>query len=140
MYLTVFAAGSSAETIGRMSSGKGFLHGMVGPVAVVTALPTAIATYSSIFLLAGLLAMTIAADDDSNIKDHIGAYQAIVLAPVCLILLCLVITVVGCEIFAWIEARAKEKRKREMTMGEVEEPSRMFTSERLPSSVETGSG
>ncbi|KAF8603468.1 hypothetical protein BDV93DRAFT_606750 [Ceratobasidium sp. AG-I] len=109
-YLTVFGAGTSAETIGRIASGKAFLHGMVGPVAIVTALPTAITTYSSFFLLAGLLAMTIAADSGSSIRAHMGAYQAIVLVPVCVMLLCLIVTILGCEAFGWIETRAKEKR------------------------------
>lgn len=85
---------------------------MVGPVAIVTALPTAITTYSSFFLLAGLLAMTIAADSRSSIKDHMGAFQAIVLVPVCVMLLWLVLTIAGCEVFAWIEARAREKREK----------------------------
>jgi len=80
-------------------------------VAVVTALPTAITTYSSFFLLAGLLAMTIAADSRSSIKNHMGAFQAIVLVPVCVMLLCLALTIIGCEVFAWIEARAREKRE-----------------------------
>ncbi|CAE6480252.1 unnamed protein product [Rhizoctonia solani] len=100
MYLTVFGAGSDPEMIGRLASGKGFLVGMSGPVAFVTALPTAITTYSSLFLLAGLLVMTIAADDPSDIKDHIGAFQAIVLVPVGLMLLCLLGTILGCEWFA----------------------------------------
>ncbi|CAE6366430.1 unnamed protein product [Rhizoctonia solani] len=50
MYLTVFAGGACAETIGRMASGKAFLKGRIGPVAFVIAFPTAIATYSFLFL------------------------------------------------------------------------------------------
>jgi predicted membrane protein len=80
---------------------------MVGPVAIVTALPTAITTYSSLFLLAGLLAMTIAADQGSNIQQHMTAFKAIVLVPVCSMLLCLVFTVAGCEVFAAKEIAAK---------------------------------
>ena len=83
---------------------------MVGPVAIVTALPTAITTYSSFFLLAGLLAMTIAADSGSPIREHMGAYQAIVLVPVCVMLVCLVFTILGCEAFGWLETRAKARR------------------------------
>ncbi|KAG8724677.1 hypothetical protein FRC09_015821 [Ceratobasidium sp. 395] len=113
-YLTVFGAGSSAETIGRIASGKGFLKGMTGPVAIVTALPTAITTYSSLFLLAGLLAMTIAADEGTNIQQHMAAFKAIVLVPVCLMLLCLAITVAGCEIFTWKEGVAKQTLDVEM--------------------------
>lgn len=54
--------------------------------------------------------MTIAADSGSSIKAHMGAYQAIVLVPVCVMLLCLIVTILGCEAFGWIETRAKEKR------------------------------
>ncbi|QRV87257.1 hypothetical protein RhiJN_15275 [Ceratobasidium sp. AG-Ba] len=106
-YLTVFGAGSTAETIGRIANGKEFLHGFVGPVAIITALPTAITTYSSIFLLIGLLAMTIAADEESDVQHHMAAFKIIVLVPVCLMLLCLICTVTGCEYFAWKEREAR---------------------------------
>ncbi|KAG9087597.1 hypothetical protein FRC07_012779 [Ceratobasidium sp. 392] len=92
-YLTVFGAGSSAETIGQIANGKGFLKGMTGPVAIVTALPIANTTYSSLFLLAGLLAMTIAADEGTNIRQHMVAFKTIVLVP----------------FFAWKEGVAKSK-------------------------------
>ncbi|KAG8720451.1 hypothetical protein FRC09_009552 [Ceratobasidium sp. 395] len=110
-YLTVFAAGSSPETIGRIANGKDILKGMNGPAAIVTALPTAITTYSSLFLLAGLLAMTIAAGEGSSIQQHMMAFKVIVLVPVCLMLLCLVCTVVGCEFFAAKEGTEKSKNK-----------------------------
>ncbi|EUC56189.1 transmembrane protein, putative [Rhizoctonia solani AG-3 Rhs1AP] len=111
MYLTVFGAGSDPEMIGRLASGKGFLVGMSGPVAFVTALPTAITTYSSLFLLAGLLVMTIAADNSSDIKDHKGAFQAIVLVPVGLMLFCLLGTIAGCEWFAHRERHDYKYKK-----------------------------
>ncbi|CAE6405959.1 unnamed protein product [Rhizoctonia solani] len=110
MYLTVFGAGSDPEMIGRLASGKGFLVGMSGPVAFVTALPTAITTYSSLFLLTGLLVMTIVADDASDIKDHVRAFQTIVLVPVGLMLVCLLGTVTGCE---WFAHRERHKFKYE---------------------------
>ncbi|KAG9079407.1 hypothetical protein FRC06_007751, partial [Ceratobasidium sp. 370] len=113
-YLTVFGAGSSPETIGRIANGKGFLNGMVGPVAIVTALPTAITTYSSLFLLAGLLAMTIAAGEGGSIREHMKAFKAVVLVPVCIMLLCLLATVAGCEFFAWKEGSAKQNKDLEM--------------------------
>ncbi|KAG8747085.1 hypothetical protein FRC10_002501 [Ceratobasidium sp. 414] len=113
-YLTVFGAGSSPETIGRIANGKGFLKGMVGPVAIVTALPTAITTYSSLFLLTGLLAMTIAAGEGSSIRQHMRAFKAIVLVPVFTMLLCLVLTVAGCEFFAWKEGSARQNGDVEM--------------------------
>ncbi|KAG8682059.1 hypothetical protein FRC08_015208 [Ceratobasidium sp. 394] len=87
---------------------------MVGPVAIVTALPTAITTYSSLFLLAGLLAMTIAAGEGSSIQQHMRAFKAVVLVPVCAMLLCLVVTVAGCEFFAWQEGSAKQDKDVEM--------------------------
>ncbi|QRV87259.1 hypothetical protein RhiJN_15277 [Ceratobasidium sp. AG-Ba] len=117
-YLTVFGAGSSAETIGRIANGKNFLKGLVGPVAVVTALPTAITTYSSIFLLAGLLAMTIRAEDDSGIQSHMRYFKAIVLTPVCFMLLCLMVAIAGCELFSWKERSARIKAlNKSTTMG-----------------------
>ncbi|CEL59268.1 hypothetical protein RSOLAG1IB_03201 [Rhizoctonia solani AG-1 IB] len=132
MYLTVFGAGSDPEMIGRLASGKGFLVGMSGPVAFVTALPTAITTYSSLFLLAGLLVMTIAADDASDVKDHVGAFQAIVLVPVGLMLVCLLGTIIGCEWFAHQE-RHKYKYKQDEGVDDgqvhVAEPSPITHSE-----------
>ncbi|KAJ1308359.1 hypothetical protein OPQ81_004068 [Rhizoctonia solani] len=122
MYLTVFGAGSKPEMIGRLASGKGILVGMSGPVAFVTALPTAITTYSSLFLLTGLLVMTIAADDPSDIKDHIRAFQVIVLVPVGLMLWCLVGTIIGCEYFAHRERYIyKYKKSDEKTIRNSEE-------------------
>jgi hypothetical protein len=38
------------------------------------------------------------------------AFQAIVLVPVCLILVCFMITVAGCEVFAAEEAHAREAK------------------------------
>ncbi|CAE6477170.1 unnamed protein product [Rhizoctonia solani] len=113
MYLTVFGAGSDPEMIGRLASGKGILVGMSGPVAFVTALPTAITTYSSLSLLAGLLVMTIAADDPSDIKNYKGTFQAIVLVPVGLMLACLLGTIIGCEWFAHRERHDYKYKKDE---------------------------
>ncbi|KAG8694124.1 hypothetical protein FRC09_010049, partial [Ceratobasidium sp. 395] len=78
-YLTVFSARSSTAAFGRLASGKGFLKSMIGLAAIMTALPTALTTYSSLFLLAGLLAMTIAAGEATNIQQHMVAFKAIVL-------------------------------------------------------------
>lgn len=115
MYLTVFAAGSSAETIGRIASGKSFLKGLVGPVAVVTALPTAIATYASAFLLTGMIAMTAAAGDENAIQQHMTAFKAIVLTPVFVMLICLMIAIGGCELFAWNERSVRREKLKRMT-------------------------
>ncbi|EUC56188.1 transmembrane protein, putative [Rhizoctonia solani AG-3 Rhs1AP] len=113
MYLTVFGAGACAETIGRMASGKAFLKGMAGPVAFVTAFPTAIATYSFLFLLVGLFAMTAAAGKSGNINDHLFGFQIMVLAPLCSTSAIILGTIVGCEIFAWLESRSKSERAKE---------------------------
>ncbi|CAE6445744.1 unnamed protein product [Rhizoctonia solani] len=113
MYLTVFSAGACAETIGRMASGKSFLKGMTGPVAFVTAFPTAIATYSFLFLLVGLSAMVVTAGKEGDINDHIFGFQIMVLIPLCATSACIIGTIMGCEVFAWLESHSKREREKE---------------------------
>lgn len=113
MYLTVFGGGACAETIGRMASGKAFLKGRIGPVAFVIAFPTAIATYSSLFLFIGLLAMTAAAGVQTDINDHLFEFQIMVLVPLCTTFACIIGTIVGCEVFSWLESDSKLRRKEE---------------------------
>lgn len=117
-YLTVFAAGSSAETIGRVSRGKSLLRGLIGPVAFVVSLPTALSTYSSMYLLAGLLAMTIMKGRGEGIEEHETAYTAIVLVPVCLVLVFIVGAVIGGELIAREETKKREKRRRATQNGD----------------------
>ncbi|CUA77919.1 hypothetical protein RSOLAG22IIIB_06872 [Rhizoctonia solani] len=114
MYLTVFGAGACAETIGRMASGKAFLKGMTAPVAFFTALPTAIATYSFLFLLVGLFAMIVAAGKPGDINDHIFGFQIMVLMPLCATFATILGTIIGCESFAWLESCSKSEREIEM--------------------------
>ncbi|KAG8712838.1 hypothetical protein FRC11_014034 [Ceratobasidium sp. 423] len=113
MYLTVFGAGACAETIGRMASGKAFLKGMTGPVAFVIAFPTAIATYSFLFLLVGLFTMTVAAGKQSDINDHLFEFKVMVLVPLCATSATIIGTIMGCEAFAWLESCSKRKRQEE---------------------------
>ncbi|KAL5637179.1 hypothetical protein ACGC1H_000980 [Rhizoctonia solani] len=122
-YLTVFGLSSSAETIGRLANGKTFLQGTVGAVAIITALPTALATYATLFLLGGWVVMTGVSASESSIAEHRAAFQAIVFLPVFTTLVCLVVSVIGCEVFSWMEARHAQP-------GDTEEP------EGLPFSVE----
>ncbi|CAE6445755.1 unnamed protein product [Rhizoctonia solani] len=122
-YLTVFGGSSSAETIGRLANGKAFLRGTVGPVAIVTALPAALVTYAALFLLGGLVVMTGAAPNENGIAEHKVAFQAIAIVPVCTVLVCVLVAVIGCEVFIWMEARHTQA-------GDTEEP------EGLPFSVE----
>ncbi|CAE6366446.1 unnamed protein product [Rhizoctonia solani] len=124
-YLTVFGSSSSPETIGRLANGKGFLRGTVGPVAIVTALPVAMVTYAALFLLGGLIVMTCAAGNGAGISERQVAFRAIVLFPVCIMMLCLVVAVVGCEVFIWMESKYAQP-------GDVE------GSGGLPCSVEKG--
>ncbi|KAF8603470.1 hypothetical protein BDV93DRAFT_523257 [Ceratobasidium sp. AG-I] len=112
-YLTVFATGSSSETVGRIAKGKHFLKGKSGPMAFVTSLPTAITTYASLFLLAGLISMTIVKGKGTLLQDHEAAYTAIVLIPVCVMLLSCAATVVSCEVVAWTEDKIMQKRAAE---------------------------
>ncbi|KAH7344077.1 hypothetical protein B0J17DRAFT_714217 [Rhizoctonia solani] len=120
-YLTVFGASSSAETIGRLANGKAFLKGTVGPVAIVTALPAALVTYAALFLLGGLVVMTGAAANENNITEHKVAFQAITIVPVCSVLVCIAVAVIGCEVFIWMEAKHAQA-------GNVEEPEGLFLS------------
>ncbi|KDN35696.1 hypothetical protein RSAG8_11375, partial [Rhizoctonia solani AG-8 WAC10335] len=113
MYLTVFGAGACAETIGRMASGKAFLKGKIGPVAFFTALPTAIATYSFLFLLVGLFTMTVAAERHGDINDHLLGFQIMVLVPLCVTFTTILGTIMGCEVFAWLESLSKSEREKE---------------------------
>ncbi|KDN35695.1 hypothetical protein RSAG8_11374, partial [Rhizoctonia solani AG-8 WAC10335] len=124
-YLTGFGSSYSAETIGRLANGKAFLKGAVIPVAIVTALPTVLATYAALFLLGGLLVMTGAAASENSIAEHKVAFQAIVLLPACTMMACLVVAVIGCEVFFRMGARL-------VHTDDAEEP------ERLPLSVEKG--
>ncbi|CAE6477180.1 unnamed protein product [Rhizoctonia solani] len=113
MYLTGFGAGACAETIGRMASGKAILKGMTGPVAFVVAFPAAIATYSFLFLLVGLFAMTVAAGKQSDINDHLFEFKVMVLIPLCATFAIIIGTIIGCEAFAWLESRSKSRREEE---------------------------
>jgi hypothetical protein len=54
--------------------------------------------------------MTIAADQGGSIQQHMVAFKAIVLVPVCSMLLCLAFTVAGCEVFATKELNARRLR------------------------------
>ncbi|KAJ1308360.1 hypothetical protein OPQ81_004069 [Rhizoctonia solani] len=111
MYLTVFGSGVCAETIGRMASGRAFLKGMAGPVAFVTAFPTAIATYSFLFLLIGLSAMVVTVGKQADINDHLFGFQVMVLVPLCGTFMCIIGAIVGCEAFSWLESREKFNRE-----------------------------
>jgi hypothetical protein len=90
---------------------------------MVTALPIVIVTYAALFLLGGLMIMTCAAGSETGISDHQMAFRVIVLVPVCIVLLCLVAAMLGCEAFLWMEAKYAQ-------VGDVEE------SGDLPFSVE----
>ncbi|CAE6477189.1 unnamed protein product [Rhizoctonia solani] len=126
-YLTAFGSSSSAGTIGRLANGKAFLKGAVGPVAIVTALPAALATYAASFLLAGLVVMISTIAGENSVAERKLAFRTIVLLPVCTMMACLVVAVIGCEVFLWMEAKHAQP-------GDAEDP------EELPFSVEKNGG
>lgn len=82
-------------------------------MAFVISLPTAITTYASLFLLAGLISMTIVKGKGTPVEEHEAAYTAITLVPVCAMLLSCAGTVISCEIVAWSEAKIRQKREAE---------------------------
>ncbi|KAG8678367.1 hypothetical protein FRC08_017832 [Ceratobasidium sp. 394] len=104
-YLTVFASSSGSETLGGLSSGRLFNRGLIRPIAFVTALPIALTTYASFFLLVGLLSMTIAHGIASDIQSHKTSYKVVVLAPICVALVSVVAAIAGCETVVWKEAQ-----------------------------------
>ncbi|KAF8592870.1 hypothetical protein BDV93DRAFT_530084 [Ceratobasidium sp. AG-I] len=80
-------------------------------MAFVTSLPTAITTYASLFLLTGLISMTIVKGRGSSVEEQEVAYTLVVLVPIFVMLVCCAGTVVGCEIVGWMEDKSMQERK-----------------------------
>ncbi|KAB5593217.1 hypothetical protein CTheo_3299 [Ceratobasidium theobromae] len=110
-YLTVLAAGSSNETVGRAARGKSFLNGLIGPLAFILSLPTVLTTYSSLFLLVGLVSMTIVKGRGESIEKHEAAFNAIALVPICFTLVCMAVAVICGEVYAREEAKKRARNR-----------------------------
>jgi hypothetical protein len=84
----------------------------------VVSLPTTITTYSSLFLLVGLLSMIIVKGRGESIEEHEVAFNVIVLVPVCLMLVCVLVAVIGGEVVAREEAKKRATRRRQQRHGD----------------------
>ncbi|KAB5591669.1 hypothetical protein CTheo_4877 [Ceratobasidium theobromae] len=114
-YITVAAGGASDEAIGRLARGEVvstlYDHDIlkaVKPTAFVMALPSIFATYSSIFLLAGMTTMVFAQEADT-ITTHRAQYIKATMVPVGAGFLFLCFTLVFCEATVWIEILGRRK-------------------------------
>ncbi|CUA77920.1 hypothetical protein RSOLAG22IIIB_06873 [Rhizoctonia solani] len=98
--LIITYLGSSFETTDRLANGK-----VIAPVAIISALPAALATYASLFLLGGWAVMTGVQASQDSVAEHKLAFQTIAFLPVGTMLFCLVVTMIGHEVLMWMEAR-----------------------------------
>lgn len=118
-YLNTLIRSPFMEVTRCIATERASLHAKTGPVAVVTALPVAISIYSSLSLVAGILAMTVASDDASSPKDHVLPFRIVVLVPLFLIPVC-----AACAVAAYRasidlnEARAVEQWELQGRVGE----------------------
>lgn len=114
-YMTILAGGSSDEAIGRLARGELIPTGklsIVRPVAFIIALPAILSTYSSIFLLAGLVAMVVKEPGEGT-QARRREFIIATITPVGLGFLCLLTTVAFCEIGSWIEIRQRRGSKKQ---------------------------
>jgi hypothetical protein len=109
-YMTITAGGSSDEAIGRLATGQliSTKYQVVKPAAFIMALPAILATYSSIFLLAGLVVMVLHGPGE-GVRERAKEYIIVTMIPVGMAFLCLCTTVALCEAGSWIEI--KERRR-----------------------------
>ncbi|KAG8718158.1 hypothetical protein FRC09_013094 [Ceratobasidium sp. 395] len=108
-YATISAGGASDEAICRLAKGKLVADGsfaMVKPVAFVMALPAIFATYSSISLLAGLVAMVMSGPG-KGVAHEGSRYITATMIPVGGGFLCLGTALFFCEVGTWIEMRGR---------------------------------
>ncbi|CAE6427343.1 unnamed protein product [Rhizoctonia solani] len=111
-YMTISAGGSSDEAITRLARGIliSIRYPMVKPAALTMALPAILATYSSISLLLGLVAMVVVGPSegaDTQGKEH----TLVTIIPVGVGFLFLCIAIVLCEVGNWIEIWGRRKHK-----------------------------
>ncbi|KAB5592769.1 Transmembrane protein [Ceratobasidium theobromae] len=111
-YLSVLVAGSSNETVGRAAHGKSFLNGLIGPLAFILSFPTVLTTYSSLFLLVGLMSMAVVKGRGECIEKHEAAFNAIALTPICFTLVCIAAAIICGEIYTMKEAKERARNNR----------------------------
>jgi predicted enzyme related to lactoylglutathione lyase len=107
-YMTISAGGSSDETIGRLAKGELFEGQPIRPVAFVMGLPAILATYSAFALLGGLVAMITHGPGESAAVQS-REYIALAIVPIAITFLCLIFSVVLCEIGTYIETHQRTR-------------------------------
>ncbi|QRW16735.1 short chain dehydrogenase [Rhizoctonia solani] len=115
-YMTISAGGSSDEAIARLAQGT-LIPGpkVVKPAAFLMSLPAVMATYSSLFLLIGLITMVLVRPGES-VDTQATSYALVTMIPVGLGGLFLVIAITLCEIGSQIETSGR--RNAEASMNE----------------------
>ncbi|KAB5591626.1 hypothetical protein CTheo_4926 [Ceratobasidium theobromae] len=107
-YVTITAGGSSDEAIGRLATGQLIMpeYRIVKPAAFIMALPAILATYSSGFLLAGLVTMVVNGPGE-GVASRRGEYIAVTMIPVAMAFSWLCAAIILCEIGSWVEITAR---------------------------------
>jgi hypothetical protein len=110
-YITIAAGGSSDEAIGRLARGEiipGSRYNVVKLIAFVMALPAILATYSSIFLLAGLVVMVFSGrGEDVELRGR--EYVLMTMIPVGIASLSICVAIVLLEVGSWVEIRHRKR-------------------------------
>jgi hypothetical protein len=111
-YMTVSAGGSSDEAITRLARGELALpkYKIVKPTAFVMALPAIFATYSSLSLLVGMVAMVVGGSGES-IATRSMQYTWVTMVPVGLGFLLLCMAIILCETGNWTEIWGRRRRQ-----------------------------
>lgn len=119
-YITIAAGGSSDEAIERLAKGELFSDWpipvpfsqiiSVRAAALVMALPAILATYSSISLLMGLVAMVCsgASGRGKGVETHQRQYALVTMIPVGVAFFFLCVAILLSEATVWIEIRGRE--------------------------------
>ncbi|KAB5591637.1 putative effector protein [Ceratobasidium theobromae] len=100
--------GSSDGAIGRLATGQLIMpkYRIVKPAAFIMALPAILATYSSGFLLAGLVTMVVNGPGE-GVASRRGGYIAVTMIPVAMAFSWLCAAIILCEIGSRVEITAR---------------------------------
>lgn len=111
-YVTVIASGVSDETIGLLAKGE---LGLLGsgrsskPAATLMAFPVILTTYSSLFLLLGLVTMVAQTNTGAIFDYQANGYHTFTLLPIVFGFVCICIMVFFCELGTHREFKARRK-------------------------------
>lgn len=110
-YINVMSGGASDETLGKLARGEMKLFGIpISPKipALIMGLPVVFATYSSLFLLVGTIAMVMT-DPRSSKENLPNPYYFLPLVPIGFGFLCMCLTVIVCEAGSYQEAQIRRR-------------------------------